>query len=203
MAKNNLKFCPDCGEKVSRKAKRCPHCGARLGKNPFVAFLGLIFKTFLVLVVLAIAALFGMRYMNQQAAKRYQEERERLALENPTNTPTPTPTPEVIERAPIGDIEEDIQEEVVVSSGIRPEFKEFMDSYESFYMGYYDLLDKMANDPGDLSILADYTKLTVEVAKWEEELGDWDEDDMNAEELEYYLGVTNRVIQRASETIGG
>lgn len=194
MPKNNLKFCPDCGEKVSRKAKRCPHCGARLGKNPFVAFLGLIFKTFLVLVVLAITALFGMRYMNQQAAKRYQEEREKHAFENPTNTPTPTP--EVIERAPVG-------EEVVTTSGIRPEFKEFMDSYESFYMGYYDLLDKMANDPGDLSILADYTKLTVEVAKWEEDLDGWDEDDMNAEELEYYLGVTNRVLQRASESMGG
>ena len=47
--------------------------------------------------------------------------------------------------------------------GMRPEFKEAMDSYEAFYVEYYDMMKKYNNNPTDLSILAEYSELMDKV----------------------------------------
>ena len=88
------------------------------------------------------------------------------------------------------------------SSGIRPEFKEFWDNYEDFYMRYYDILDKYENDPGDYSIMTDYIALLGDLQEWDDKADEWDDaDSMTLEEYNYMVGVTARIYERAGESI--
>ena len=92
--------------------------------------------------------------------------------------------------------EEDNKELV---DGMRPEFKEAMDSYEAFYEAYCDVMKKYSNNPTDLSILKEYTKLMEQSVEMSEKFEAWNEDEMNAAELKYYLEVSGRVTQMMLE----
>ncbi len=86
--------------------------------------------------------------------------------------------------------------------GMRPEFKEAMDSYEAFYKKYCDVLKKYSKNPADLTILSEYTKLLNQTAEMSEKFEEWDEDEMNDAELKYYLEVSGRVSQMMLEAGG-
>lgn len=90
-------------------------------------------------------------------------------------------------------------EENGLIDGMRPEFKEAMDSYEEFYNSYYDLLKKYENNPADLTLLTEYMNMLEKAEKMEESLEAWDEDEMNDAELAYYLDVTNRILKKAAD----
>lgn len=88
-------------------------------------------------------------------------------------------------------------EEKKESTGLRPEFKEAMDSYEDFMNKYVDFMKKYAESGGtDLSIIVDYanymSKYTDMVSKFEA----WENEDLNDEEMAYYLKVQARVTQK-------
>ncbi len=83
--------------------------------------------------------------------------------------------------------------------GMRPEFKEAMDSYEEFYDKYCDFMKKYAEDPSDLTMLAEYADMMSKAADMSEKFDAWDEDEMNNAELKYYLEVNNRVAQKLLE----
>lgn len=83
--------------------------------------------------------------------------------------------------------------------GMRPEFKEAMDSYEKFYDKYCDFMKKYAEDPSDLTMLAEYADMMSKAADMSEKFDAWDEDEMNNAELKYYLEVNNRVVQKLLE----
>lgn len=83
--------------------------------------------------------------------------------------------------------------------GMRPEFKEAMDSYEAFYDEYCNVLKKYAKNPSDMQLLADYTKMLTKAAEMSEKFDAWEENEMNDTELKYYLGVVNRVTQKLVE----
>ncbi len=83
--------------------------------------------------------------------------------------------------------------------GMRPEFKEAMDSYEAYYRDYCDILKKYTSDPTDLSILTKYTELMDKSAEMSEKFDAWDEGEMNNAELKYYLEVSGRVTQMLLE----
>ncbi|MBE5864776.1 MAG: hypothetical protein E7292_01010 [Lachnospiraceae bacterium] len=85
--------------------------------------------------------------------------------------------------------------------GMRPEFKEAMDSYEAFYVEYYDMMKKYNNNPTDLSILAEYSELMEKAIEVDEKFAEWDEGEMNDAELKYYLEVTGRISQMAYEVL--
>lgn len=90
----------------------------------------------------------------------------------------------------------------VISVGIRPEFKEAMDSYEAFYDEYIAFMKKYQTaDPMEmLSMLSDYNNFMEKMDDWTDKL-DKLEDDMNDEELAYYLEVTERVSKKMLELI--
>lgn len=79
--------------------------------------------------------------------------------------------------------------------GMRPEFKEAMDSYEAFYEEYCAVLKKYNNNPTDLTILAEYTKLMQKATDMDEKFAQWDDGELNDAELKYYLEVNSRVTQ--------
>lgn len=101
--------------------------------------------------------------------------------------------------------EDEVESEPSASSqsetadGLRPEFKEAMDSYEAFYTEYCDFLVKYEENPTDLELLAEYADMMTRLSEMEETFAEWDDADMSDEELAYYLEVTNRVAQKLLE----
>ena len=101
---------------------------------------------------------------------------------------------EVVEDMPEEETTAEGAEELV--DGMRPEFKEAMDSYEAFYDEYCDFMKKYNDNPSDLKLLAEYADMLSEAADMDEAFEEWDEAEMNNAELKYYLDVNNRVMQK-------
>ena len=80
--------------------------------------------------------------------------------------------------------------------GMRPEFKEAMDTYEAFYNEYCDLLSKYVQNPTDFSLLSQYAGMLSKAGEMDAAFKKWDEDDLNSAELQYYLEVNSRVLQK-------
>lgn len=86
------------------------------------------------------------------------------------------------------------------SSGvISPDFKAAMDSYEKFFDEYVAIMKKYANNPNDMSILADYTKYIGKYAQMMEDFEKWEDEDMNVAETAYYLEVQGRITKKLLE----
>ncbi len=86
--------------------------------------------------------------------------------------------------------------------GMRPEFKEAMDSYEVFYEEDCNVLKKYNSNPEDMTILLEYTELMQKSVEIGEKFEAWDEGEMNDVELKYYLEVNGRVTQMLIEASG-
>lgn len=86
--------------------------------------------------------------------------------------------------------------ETTTPSGIRPEFKEAMDSYEAFYNEYCDLLAEYTANPTDLTLLTKYAAMITKAEEMDKKFAAWDEGDLTPEELKYYLDVTARVEKK-------
>ncbi len=80
--------------------------------------------------------------------------------------------------------------------GMRPEFKEALDSYEDFFDEYCAFMKKMKDNPDDLSLLGEYTEYLTQYSETMEKMGELDDGEMNDAELKYYLEVTNRINEK-------
>lgn len=81
-------------------------------------------------------------------------------------------------------------------SGIRPEFKEAMDTYEAFFNEYCDFMAEYKENPTNLSLLGKYAGMITKLDEMEKKFNSWEEGDMSSEELKYYLDVTSRIQKR-------
>lgn len=125
-------------------------------------------------------------------------ETEEPALDTPNTVeqvevPVEEETP-VEEEAPV---EEEVPAET--TAGIRPEFKEAMDSYEAFYNEYCEFMKKYKANPTDLTLLGEYAGMMTKSTEMTQKFEAWNEADMNDAELTYYLEVNNRVAQKLLE----
>lgn len=80
--------------------------------------------------------------------------------------------------------------------GMRPEFKEAMDSYEAFYDEYCEFMTEYKKNPTDTTLLAKYSELMIKVAEMDKAFEEWNEDELNDTELKYYLEVSNHIMQK-------
>ena len=85
------------------------------------------------------------------------------------------------------------------ADGMRPEFKEAMDSYETFMTDYVDFMKKFEENPSDLSILADYADYMSKYTDFVDDFEAWDDEDMNNAEMAYYIDVQARVSKKLLE----
>lgn len=104
--------------------------------------------------------------------------------------------PEEAEEEPEPVEEEPEEQESAPASGMRPEFKEAMDSYEAFYDEYIEFMKTYQDNPSDLKLLAQYADMVKQEAEMTRKFEAWDEDDMTDEELEYYLDVNLRIEKK-------
>lgn len=91
---------------------------------------------------------------------------------------------------------EDSNVDIELVDGMRPEFKEAMDSYEAFYDEYCDIMKKYTENPSDMELLTSYTDMLTKATEMTEKFEAWESDEMNDTELKYYLDVNNRVTKK-------
>lgn len=99
-------------------------------------------------------------------------------------------------------IEADAGEETTAASvnGMRPEFRQAMDSYEEIMNEYCDFMKKYAESDGtDVGLLADYAEYMSKYADALEDFEAWDDEEMNSEEAAYYFEVQSRINARLLE----
>ncbi len=87
----------------------------------------------------------------------------------------------------------------VDNNTIDSDFKAAMDSYEEFMDEYVAFMKKYQADPTNLSLLTDYANYMSEYADCVEAFGEWEDEDMNAAELAYYIDVQARVNKKLLE----
>lgn len=85
--------------------------------------------------------------------------------------------------------------------GISQDFRTAMDSYEAFYDEYCDVLRRYQLDPTNYSLLFQYNELLKKAAEVDAAFQHWNDDDLSSEELQYYIEVNNRVMQKIASVI--
>ncbi len=83
--------------------------------------------------------------------------------------------------------------------GMRKDFKEAMDSYESFMNEYVEFMKKYNANPSDLSLLADYSSFMSRYADFVKKFDSWENQDLNTKESAYYIDVQARVSKKLLE----
>lgn len=80
--------------------------------------------------------------------------------------------------------------------GMRPEFKEAMDSYEAFFDEYCEFMKKYKENSTDLSLLADYADYMTQYVDTMAKLEKLGEENLNDAELLYYVETSNSISQK-------
>ena len=80
-------------------------------------------------------------------------------------------------------------------AGIRPEFKEAIDSYVAFFQEYYDFMVAYAENPTDLELIGKLADMMEKSTTMSQEFEQLDQSEMSTEELAYYLDALNQIQQ--------
>lgn len=93
----------------------------------------------------------------------------------------------------------DTGDSTVEETGLRKDFKEAMDSYETFMNEYCDFMKKYNDNPADPGLIADYASYAAKYADFVSKFGKWENEDLNDAETAYYIEVQTRVNNRLAE----
>lgn len=86
-----------------------------------------------------------------------------------------------------------------VATGMRPEFKEAMDSYEELMNEYCRFMKKYKESNDPTSMVAEYVSYMEKYSEAMAKLEKVDESTLSGEELVYYTEVTTRVTKKLLE----
>lgn len=78
-------------------------------------------------------------------------------------------------------------------SGIRPEFKKAMDSYEEFFDEYIIFMENFRKSSNPASMMADYTNYMTKYTETITAMNNIDDGTLSNEELAYYIEVQSRI----------
>ena len=81
-------------------------------------------------------------------------------------------------------------------NGMRPEFKKAMDEYEKFFDEYCEFMEKVSNNPEDLTLMLQYGDFMTQYTETMEALEDMENDDLNDAEMKYYLETMDRINKK-------
>ena len=95
------------------------------------------------------------------------------------------------------------KEEQPANSGVDPDLKAFLDSYETFVDEYVDFMKKYSADPSNaLSMLGEYSEMMTKYADFAEKVDKYNSKEMSTEDAKYYLEVTTRCSQKMLDIYG-
>ena len=84
---------------------------------------------------------------------------------------------------------------------VTPSFKETMDSYEAFFDEYIAFMKKYQENPGDMSLLSEYTDYLTKYSEYLSKLDAIDTDSLSAADMAYYTEVNARILKKL-EAVG-
>lgn len=87
---------------------------------------------------------------------------------------------------------------ITQTTGIRPGFKEALDSYEKFFDEYTAFMENYQNTDNPLLWLDDYTQMIMQYTETMQKLSDMDDGNMTTEEALYYLEVNTRIMKKVA-----
>ena len=85
------------------------------------------------------------------------------------------------------------------SSAVSADFKDVMDSYESFMNKYCDFMETYNESSDPAAMLDDYNTIVAEELEWANKVNAYDQNSLSAADKAYYLEVTARVEKRLLE----
>lgn len=145
----------------------------------------------------------GNNVMIIQLKKNYETETDKAEIETENKVSSEPEQEETAEKTAEQLAEETAEQpgdDAESADGMRTEFKEAMDSYESFMNEYCDFMKKYAESDGtEIGLLADYTKYMSKYADAMEAFEAWDSEEMNMAETAYYLEVQTRISKKLLE----
>lgn len=203
MAKQpKIRVCKNCNNPLPEKATVCPSCGA---KNKKPIYKKWWFWLIIALIVIGAASSGGSKSdpSDNQPSSSVSSGIENDAASGgvssgetedaPSNTSSESGVPS-------NESDSSANEETDLIDGMRPEFKEAMDSYEAFFDEYVAFMEKhAASDGSDLTLLTDYADYMSKYADMMADLEAWDSADMNTAETAYYIEVQSRISQKLLE----
>ena len=93
--------------------------------------------------------------------------------------------------------DEDATESSGQTTGVDPDLKAFLDSYEEFVDEYVVFMKKYMADPTNaVSMLTEYSEIMGKYADFAEKVDQYDSKEMSTEDAKYYLEVTTRCTQK-------
>lgn len=84
-------------------------------------------------------------------------------------------------------------------TGVTPEFKAAMDSYEAFFDEYCEFMKAMSDDPTNFAYLMEYAEMMTKYAEMTEKLDAIDEDELSPADSAYYIEVMARIDAKLLE----
>lgn len=97
--------------------------------------------------------------------------------------------------------EEETEAESTDLEGIRPEFKEAMDSYESFMNEYCEFMSKLEESNYDSSLMDEYNDYVDKYADVMNSFSKIGTEEMSDEEAKYYSDVNLRMLEKERDMI--
>lgn len=83
------------------------------------------------------------------------------------------------------------------TDGVDPDLKAALDSYEAFVDRYVEFMESYDPDSSDaLGMLSEYLEMLSEIEEFSEKIDSYDQDEMSAADLAYYLEVTGRCTKK-------
>ena len=93
--------------------------------------------------------------------------------------------------------DEDVTESPTHTSGVDPDLKAFLDSYEDFVDEYIVFMKKYTADPANaVSMMSEYTEFMEKYADFAKKVDRYDSKKMSTADAKYYLEVTTRCSQK-------
>ena len=188
-----MAFCRECGKPLPEGAARCPECGAaaepgaaaKKKKKPLSRRWWVWAVALLVLSCLIRGGAAGSRGQTQTRGETVTAATTAAPTAVPTAVPTTAPTATAVPQGPGPD-------------DIRPEVREFLDSYEACMDEYVEFMQKyMKADTGEMmEMMGDYYSILARYTEFSEKLDRLDESQLTDAEMAYYIEVTGRVSQK-------
>lgn len=214
-----MAYCRECGAALQEGARFCPECGAPVESEAARTVPGVqveypperqgrakkpIYKRWWFWVLAVIVAVNILRPVGSRSASKSAPTEAPAPTLTPAPTPRPTPKPTPAPTPKPTPEPTPEPEPALPESAIRPEVKEFLDSYEAFMDEYVAFMQSYMS--GDLntmmSMLGSYYDFLERYDDFTDTIDAIDEDELTTAELAYYLDVTARVSKKLLGAIG-
>ena len=223
MATKNPKvvYCRNCNHQIFASAPFCPFCGVKR-KKPFYRRIWFIFLVILFLLIIG-GKIFGGSGTRLKDSLPEAESFETLltvaagnisvsapasekkfvpsatsdnaAVDDLSHTSTPVSVSTMVNPA-AAEPTEAVGSQNGNNSGIDPDFKAAMDSYEAFFDEYVEFMRKYKESDNSILMLADYTSFLTKYTQAMSDLEKMKTNDLSVEEFAYYTEVMLRINQK-------